>query len=277
MSSLKNLYAEMHIDPERDASTIRIQRTETLMTNVVVNDRIQIDVPTDCVERFHPDTLEMLTRFNTLDLALQKAILICAKRVEAGLPELIRKALSEPGVKAKTLQDCIRMADWWTGPREQKETLLRHAETIIIKSDRSNVDKDILRTDLEARGLCIDWDAFEKLSVVPHKIWSEESVRRTTFCLVELPSNLPILHAHYCLGVVKAGTYGSYWKLDRHYKVLNNHRLPSGVYGTTGEKKPVDPTTFRVPHFLEIVAMLSSVDKVSGLPDNNVLAPIPAQ
>lgn len=270
-TAIKNLYDELHLDPKESADFLKIERTETLVP--VVNDRIELTVPAECRTKFHPTTLEMLARFNTLDIALQKAILVCAKRVEASLPPVVKNILVD---SVGAIGAHIRVVDGWTGSDEQKSSMLKYAHCAVRYHATLTVpvQKELVEADLESRGVIVNWSAISALPKNPGPdIWKAETVRNMAFCLIDLKSNLPILQKSFFFDTVS--NYGSYWRLRGDLRVLNETGTHSGSFGPSGSKTGIDPDNFRLPHFLEIVAILSCVRSVDHLPADRALAKLP--
>lgn len=197
--------------------------------------------------------VERLRTFNEKPCELRQAIIECARRIEKTVPAKVRQALDGS-------LSSVQLTAWKLrsiGFDDEKTALIEYGN--LLRDKHAKETDRARRTVIEKKAAVFGIVVSSQTLVIP---WEDEEVRVRTLCLVNLATGLPVLQKS---GGQKSGLC---WTFEADNRRFSNGMGADVVFGAKGNHaRPISKDNFRLPHFLEIVAMLCSVSSVDGLPN----------
>lgn len=208
--------------------------------------------------------VNQLRSFNQKPYEMRSAIIECARRIEKSVPAKVRQAL-----EGSPMQPPVQLTEW------KKQTVITAAEMEALmpygedlREQHSKETDPGRRTSIERQATAMGFVLYPKADplAVP---WDDKEVRVRTLCLVDLKTGFPviqksILYPTYGGNVQRSGNC---WKFEVLNRNLDDTMGIDISYGPSADRAvPISKESFRLPHFLEIVAMLCPVTEVNHLP-----------
>lgn len=243
-------------------------QTDSFIRQVTVQRQdITIDVedPTFVALDLAPQVIARLRSFNAKDSGLRQAIFECAKKIEKNLPTRISDVLISGTLSS------IHVSDWKRATCSQEELQALKKFGVHLASRILIEPTPYKRQHLEALAdvhgiIILSGGAVD---------WNEYTVKDRCFCLVVNSSGLPVLHksqSYDTLSVCRPPRWGSCWHFDKCHRYFNSLTTSDVTYAMehVAPNIPISTKDFRVARLIEIIAMLSSVKCIAGLPQEYI-------
>lgn len=229
-----------------------VQQKIVVETNLL---KIDLEHPDFIALHLHREVIARLKCFNSYpDDKWREAVVACARKIYASVPSILTTVLSNAIVKKD-----IQLDENKTGflSEDQKDDLREYGMLVWKKRSNTTSLPEIAECTLLAKILGI---------ILPERPkfidWNDERIDNSIFCLIEKGSGLPILHkptSMYLSPALKCRGY--VWTFRAEHNAFNASKSSDAQLSQS-----IDRDCYRLANFYEIVAMLSSVQSIAGLP-----------